>query len=180
MWSLLSEPSRRGLGPTLADFRRGAAPDFADGIGTVAGNARVVLARLLADGSGVAAIAGEQEGAADEEKEYAAYGAALVREAGRWKLDYGSVAFGGLEPEPGEGAGAQPEIRATANGGGDLVRLLAWLDGRPLALERTDAPFTATLTARPSRPLAPGRHTAVAFATTEFGASAVAWAFEVE
>jgi hypothetical protein len=182
MWRLLSEPTRASIGPTLQDFRAGAAQELEAGLGSLAPKAKVILSRSLRDDWAVAAVAGDRE-VEGGEPEYYAYGAALLPENGALKLELGGVVITGYKPEPlAVVDDRRPTIAANVGAGGDLQDVRMWLDGKPFPAERgaNDTPFTATLRGRPAKPLAAGRHEVVVFAATTETATATAWAFTVK
>jgi hypothetical protein len=154
-----------------------------DGLGSLAPTAKVILSRSLAeDWWAVAAVAGEREVEGEEEPEYDAYGAALLRENGALKLSLGGVVISGHKPDPlAELDDPQPKIAANVGAGGDLTDVRMWLDGKPFPAQRgaNDTPFTATLRGQPAKPLEPGLHEVVVFAATSDTATATAWAFTV-
>ena len=177
MWELLSDETRATFGSSLVSFRRGPGRELGDGVGALQPRARVILARRVGRW-GVAAIAGER--VIEGERGRYAWGAAFVRERGGWKLELGGVAFEGLAPEPLEETEPRPELGVRADGAGEVVRALLWLDGKPVASRRvSELPFTARLSARPAAALAPGFHELVVFAATRDTAGALAWPFEV-
>ena len=179
MWSELSIPTRASLGPTLQDFSGGNASEFALGLGTLAPSARIVLSRQIGDSYGVAAIAGTRK--VDGKDEEFAYGAALLQEDNRWKLELGGIVITGLAPEPLEKVGRRPQIASNVGAAGQLIELHMWLDGKPLRVRNNGlTPFTAKLTAVPPTPLKAGRHVAITFAATDETATATAWPFTVE
>ena len=158
-------------------FARGLARELAQSLGTLRPGARVVLSRRVSTRWGVAALAGER--IVDGKREPYSYGAALVRERGRWRVDLGGVVFAALEPEPAAEVSGGSRVRARAEAGGRVRILLLWVDGRPVAADADGlTPFSAeakgTLYA-----LEPGRHDAIAFAATASEAGAVAWPFVV-
>ena len=179
MWNLLSEPTQASIGPTLDEFRATTAIELQEGLGTLAGTAQVILSRELPDEWGVAAIAGERE--VEGDTEYYAYGVAMAQEETGWKIELGGVVITGLKPDPLAETDGRPEIKANVGAGGELGQVLMWLDGEPLAVNRTgDSPFAAAMSVRPQMPLAPGRHEIVVFASSELTATAVAWTFSVQ
>ena len=181
MWNLLSEPTQASVGPTLEDFRSGAAQDFARGLGSLAPTAKVIFSRKLDDDWSAAAVSGvRSEG--DEQERYS-YGAALLPENGALKLELGGVVVKGWRPEPtDEITDTTPVVGANVGAGGDLTDVRLWLDGKPLPFARgaNDTPFTATLRGEPARPLARGEHEALVFAATDATATASAWGFTVK
>jgi hypothetical protein len=181
MWTLLSAPTQASFGPTYAIFRRGVAFEFHEGVGSLAPQARVILSRTLPRGWAVAAVAGER--VEEGEREYFAYGAALVREGGALRLELGGVAFSDHRPGPNdEVSESRPRLAVRASAGMNVTEVRAWLDGRALPAGRgaSDPPFTARIRALPGRALAPGRHDVVVFAAAGRTAAASAWSFAVE
>jgi hypothetical protein len=179
MWAELSMPTRASIGPTLNDFEAGRAAEFRQGLGTLAETARVVLSRQVGSQFGVAAILGTRE--AGGRKDEFAYGAALVNEDDRWKLELGGIIITGFVPEPLQVAKPDTSIASNVGAAGDLSELHMWLDGRPLRVRNEgETPFTAELAATPAAPLEPGTHVAVTFAATSETATAIAWPFTVE
>jgi hypothetical protein len=179
-WSLLSGPTQASIGPTFDDFRGYTARQFRTGVGSIAGNAKVIFSRSLADDWAVAAVAGDRT--VDGEPEHYAFGAALLPENGRLKLELGGVVITGHKPAPLEELDdPRPKLAVNVGAGGDLTDVRMWLDGKPFPFERgpNDPPFTATMRGRPADPLAPGRHEVVVFAATSDTATAGAWTFTV-
>jgi hypothetical protein len=179
MWSDLDIGTRASLGPTLADFRAGNANGFVQGLGTLADSARVVLSEQIGSTFGVAAIVGTRTIAGEEEQ--FAYGAALIEEDGRWKLELGGIVITGLSPEPLAKTTPRPRIASNVGADADLIELHMWVDGEAMRVRNEgQTPFTAKLSAEPAAPLRPGRHVAVTFAATDETATATAWPFTVE
>ena len=179
MWNLLTEPTQASIGPTLDEFRTTTAIELQEGLGTLAKSARVILSRELPQDWGVAAIAGERE--VEGDTEYYAYGVAMAQEEGQWRIELGGVVVTALKPDPLAETDARPDIEANVGAGGELGQVLMWLDGKPLPATRSgDSPFAASMSARPARALAPGRHEVVVFASSELTATAVAWTFSVQ
>lgn len=180
MWNLLTEPTRASIGPTFEDFRADAAINFQSGLGTLAPTAKVILSRKLADDWAVAAVSGDRT--VEGKKERFAYGAALLPEAGTFKLELGGVVVAGFKPDPlAELDDPRPTLGANVGAGGDLTDVRMWLDGKPFPAKRgaNDTPFTASLSGKPDSPLAPGIHEVVVFAATSATATATAWSFTV-
>lgn len=183
MWRLLSEPTRASIGPTLEDFRDGAAEELAAAIGPLAPTAKVILSRALGDEWAVAAVAGDVLEEGESEPEYNAYAAALLPAEGGLRLELGGVVISGYKPgHLDELDDAQPKLGANVGAGGDLTDVRMWLDRKPFPAERgeNDTPFTATLHGQPAQPLGAGRHQVVVFAATNDTAAAAAWAFSID
>jgi hypothetical protein len=178
MWTLLSKATHASFGPSLRQFSRGTAPELAENFEDFR-QARVALSRVLGERWAVGAVVGRYE-TDEDEPEPAAYAAALRREDGRWRLELGGVVIARLEPDPLEEVGRRPELRAEAEAGREIDRMLVWLDGRPVAVRpERKLPFTAEIQGVPERPLEPGDHAMVVFAETRDTAGALAWPFEV-
>jgi hypothetical protein len=180
MWAELDIATRASIGPTLSDFSTGNANGFNQGLGTLADSARVVLSRQIGDTFGVAAIVGTRT--VQGEKEEFAYGAALLNEDDRWKLELGGIVITGLVPEPlAKTSDRTPRIAGNVGAAGDFTELHMWLDGKPLRVRNEgQTPFTAKLSAQPPESLKPGHHVAITFAATDETATATAWPFTVE
>ena len=179
MWALLSRPTRATMGGTLRAFRADTAPDFARGVGTIAANATIVLSRRLDARWGVAAIAGERTVAG--ERAPFAYAAATLRERGQWRLELAGLVMTPDEPEPYAVTRVVSRLRVRVGAPAAVTRAALWLDGRrlPAAVTQT-TPFSADVTARTTRTLAPGQHVVVAYAGAGATAAATAWTFSVE
>jgi hypothetical protein len=178
MWNLLTSATQASIGPSLTEFRNQSALELRQGLGSIAPTAKVILSQRLGD-FGVGAIAGDRE--AEGGSEYFAYGAAFMQEEGAWKIELGGVIVTGLKPEPLAKVEPQPQVAADIGAGGELNRVLMWLDGEPFVAAEEDAtPFAAQLRGKPEQPLEAGRHEVVVFAEAGLTASALAWTFESE
>ena len=178
MWALLSESTHRSLGPGEGSFAHGTAPDLTDSFADFR-QGQVLLSRALDREWAVGAVTGRFE---DDEgnSEPAAYALALRREGGRWRIELAGLAMARLRPEPGGSAEDRPEVRAEAQAGDEVERMLLWVDGEAASVpyERT-SPFTGEIDGRLNRRLAGGEHAVVVFAQTRVTAAALAWTFEV-
>jgi hypothetical protein len=177
MWNMLTSATQASIGPTLNEFRNGAAREFEEGVGSLAKSADVIVSRQL-DDFGLAGIAGEQE--VEGRQEYYAYAVAFLEEEGRWRIELGGIIITGLRPEPLSDADPQPQLAADVGAGADLNKVVMFLDGEPFpAARQGDSPFAAKLRGKPEEPLGDGRHTMVVFADSGLTASAIAWTFRV-
>jgi hypothetical protein len=177
MWNMLTGATQASIGPTLPEFRDGAAREFGEGLGSLAKTAEVIVSRQL-DDFGLGAIAGERE--VEGRRESFAYGVAFLQEEGAWKIELGGIIITGLKPEPLSKADPRPQLAADVGAGADLNTVIMFLDGKPFPAERpSDSPFAARLRGQPSEPLADGQHTVVVFADSGLTASAIAWTFRV-
>jgi hypothetical protein len=168
MRALMSADTRTAFGP-------GGAADIARQLSGFE-EARIVLSRALDEHWAVAAVAGRSE-----DGEPAAWGAALRRENGRWRVELGGVFFTRLRPTPGSDAETEPEIRLEAQAGGEVDDVRLWLGRRELVTHAfRRQPFTREVWGRLRDSLPEGRYTLVAFATSGGTAGAIAWPFEVD
>jgi hypothetical protein len=177
--ALLSEETRASIAPEPDRFPDDAGARLEREFARLTGE-RVTLSRRLDDRLGVAAIAGRRPPREGAEPEEWAYAAALLREGGRWRVELGGLVVGGVSPGWLAEAEADTALRARAEAAAEVERMLAWVDGEPLAGTVTsDLRFTAQIEGRPPRPLAPGLHRAVVLAVAGDTAGAVAWPFVV-
>ncbi len=96
---------------------------------------------------------------------------------GTWRTDRsGLVKISILGPHGT--AAATPQVAVELSATGPLVESGLWVDGTEL-LEKGGGltPKRGTIYGAPGKPLAPGRHTAVAYARSAGHATAVAWTF---
>lgn len=167
MRALMSADTRAAFGP-------GAAADVARQLSGFE-QARVVLGRRIDDEWAVGAVTGR-----NEDGDRAAWGAALRREDGSWRVELGGVVFTRLRPAPLAEAEAEPELRVEAQAGGEVDELQLWLGRRALRVHafRRQA-FTREIWGRLGSSLPEGQYTLVAFASSGETAGALAWPFEV-
>lgn len=106
---------------------------------------------------------------------------AFHRLGGSWHPDTtGAVDVRILGPKPGSSAAATPQVAAELSAAKPLIESGLWVDGRELAVKGGGLrPTRGTIYGAPGRPLARGRHQAVAYARTAGHATAVAWSFRV-
>ena len=101
---------------------------------------------------------------------------------GAWTPDRsGIVQVDILGPKPGsKGNPPRLQVAAQLRGNADLVESALWVDGVEL-LEKGGGltPTRGTIYGTTVSPLAPGKHTAVAYARTGTHGTAVAWTFSV-
>jgi hypothetical protein len=100
---------------------------------------------------------------------------------GAWKPDRSeAVKVTVLGPKPGSKQPAITQVAAEMRASSDLVESALWVDGTEL-LEKGGglSPRRGTLYGTTAKALAPGSHTAVAYARTATHGTAVAWTFRV-
>jgi hypothetical protein len=175
MWALLSRSSQTRFG-SLARFRNRGATDFEEGLGSFArGSFHTVLSGPIGARWAVAAIAGQRR--VEGSSEYAAYAAALHREAGAWRLQVaGQIELLPLRPVDGKTVSSPTQLAVEVRSPNALDNLGIWLDGRAVPGKSGGSPQRLTAFTQPLG-VAPGRHTVVVFASAGKGAAAVAWTF---
>jgi hypothetical protein len=100
---------------------------------------------------------------------------------GAWRPDRsGVVKVTVLGPKPGSKQPPITQVAAEMSAKSDLLESALWVDGTEL-LEKGGGltPRRGTLYGAPAKALAPGTHTAVAYARTATHGTAVAWTFRV-
>jgi hypothetical protein len=170
LWALLSEPARRRLGPTLADFRKGSAPKLERALRPFRKTGfHVDVSERITGRFGVVGISSGSH----------VYAAPLRLELGSWKLDLGRsppLAIRVLGPDVGSVSRVQQiafEVRGAPGG----ATAILYVDGVNLRSREAVARGTATVYSNLESPLTPGPHSAVAFATRGDSAVAKAWTF---
>jgi hypothetical protein len=178
MWQLLSTQSREQLGPTQEEFSELAA-DLERGLGSFGGTPyRTILSVRTASGWGVAAVAGGR--IRGGEAEFAAYGAALRREGGEWRIELGDpIDIVNNEP-PETTPDRQPRVQFELSADGPVEEAGLWLDGAALPATAAGQAAAVTVVATPESPLEPGWHVLVVFGRAGDDAAAGATPFEVE
>lgn len=169
LWSLLSTPARRRLGPTLPAFRRRGAPGLERSLGYfVAHPFREVVSERITGRFGVVAIASGSR----------TYAAPLRHENGKWKLDLGGspMSIRVLGPDPGS-VGRIQQVAYEVRGAPEGATAVLYVDGVTLLSREAVARGTATVYANLESALTPGLHNVVAFATHGDSAAAKVWTF---
>ena len=101
---------------------------------------------------------------------------------GAWKAaPRGTLKIRVLGPQPGSKGNARiPQVAAALSAGSDLVDSALWVDGVELLGKGGGlTPTSGTIYGAPTSALAPGTHTAIAYARTATKALAVSWTFSV-
>ena len=178
MWRLLSAPSQRRLGPTLAAFRNRAGPRLARQVGVfIPGRSRVFLEEPITALFAVAAYGGRTT--VGEGQPFGTFAAAMRREDDGWRVELGGpVQLRPLGPDPGEVASRAFQIAAGVEANAAVVEAGLWLDGQAVP-GRTSGIGAQRLTmfSESRRRIPAGPHAVVAFASTFADASALAWMF---
>jgi hypothetical protein len=171
MWAALSRPSRRRLGPTLADFRaRGARGVGAELAPVARGKYRVILNAPVAAGLRLLAVTARDH----------ALALPIRREGGRWQVEINPLfTVEAVRPLPGERVLRRTQLAAEVSAPGRIGGTAMWFDGRLFDARAYWSPNKQRLSmwGEAPQPLRTGRHTVVAFASTGSEASANAWVF---
>jgi hypothetical protein len=179
MFALLSTRARSRFGPTAAAFGKGTGKELATALGLFekTGGYDVSLSVRATSLWAVAAITGfaVHEG----EKQYGAYAAPLLKQAGEWKIELGgTVTFGPLTPDTQLPSDATPDISSEITASEPILESRIWVDRQGIAPDVS--PDELLLSAEVTSPLPPGRHTVVTFASTQSSAGANAFVFTVK
>lgn len=169
MWELLSEPSRRRYGSTLEQFEQGEAQELARRLAPFeAGELPVSVSENVDGDFGlVAPSRGEN-----------AWAAPLRREGEVWRVELpGRLEISISGPPPGSKGKFVDQIGVEVTGRSGGGTALLYLDGVTLDADVYPSPTSATVFASFADGVEPGRHTAVAFATSGANAAATAWTF---
>jgi hypothetical protein len=169
MWALLSKPSQRREGPTIRAFAHGRARELERTLAPFArGKLPVEISENIGGGFGLVALS---RGAN-------AYAVPLRRENGTWRVELpGPLRIEVLGPPPGSRGKFVEQIGVETHGPGGVGVGLLYADGVTLDAKSYSGPNSATIFANFATKLAPGRHTAVAYASTGKNAAAKAWTF---
>jgi len=168
VWSLLSTPSQKRLGPTFPAFDRGPAAGIEQTLRPFAkATGKPLVSERLTDQFGVVAV----------KRGTNALAVVLRKEGGAWKAELQSpvsIDIGG--PQPGSRTlvgqiGVEVHAPATPTVG------YLWVDGTTLNPMIYPGRTSATVYANLDKPLPAGTHTAVAFAQEGRDATARAWTF---
>jgi hypothetical protein len=168
MWALLSKPSQRREG-TVTKFAKGRARALERTLAPFAGGTLPVeISENIGGGFGLVALS---RGAN-------AYAVPLRRESGTWRVELpGPLRIEVLGPPPGSRGKFVDQIGVETHGPGGAGVGLLYADGVTLDAKSYSGPNSATIFANFATKLAPGRHTAVAYASTGKNAVAKAWTF---
>jgi hypothetical protein len=169
MWALLSKPSQGRVGPTVNAFANGKARELERTLAPFAdGTLPVEVSENIGEGFGLVALS---RGAN-------AYAVPLRREKGAWHVELpGPLRIEVLGPPPGSRGKFVNQIGVATHGPGGAGVALLYVDGVTLDSRSYSGPKGATIFANFATKLAPGRHTAVAYASTGKNAAAKAWTF---
>jgi hypothetical protein len=103
----------------------------------------------------------------------------LHRVGGKQVVDRsGAVKIQILGPRPGSTAPNPPQVAIAMHSKTPLVESALWVDRRRLFEKGGGTPTNGTIYGAPT-PLDPGTHTAVGYARSTTGGSAVAWTFRI-
>jgi hypothetical protein len=168
MWDRLSVPTRRRLGPTLADFRRGSALNLEQELRPLGRRHELILSQTITPPFAVAAIGRGSR----------VYAAALRLENGLWRLELDApLQVLPVRPKPGEIVQRRTQLAAEVKAATPILEAGLWLDGLAFP-SRGGGPTSSALTMfGETAQLRQGPHTVIAFASTAAHAAARAWSF---
>jgi hypothetical protein len=169
MWELLSKPSQRRAGPTLADFEAGGAKELREALSPFArGKLPVDVSEKITDRFGIVALSRGSH----------AYAVPLRLEGDVWRVELpGPVRIEVLGPPPGSRGKFVDQIGVEVHGRGSEGPAVIYADGVTLDANEYAGPKSATIYANLEGGLEKGRHTAVAYAERGDNAAARAWVF---
>ena len=168
LWSLLSTPSRKRLGPTFAAFKSTSATKLERALKPFVGfTGKPFVSQRISDLFGVVAI--HRGAAALEFPLRSVNGSWRVEAPGPVTIDIGG-------PQPGSRT-LVGQIGIEIHAPGPPSVGLIWVDGASVEPKIYTGKKSATVYANLDQPLASGVHIAVAYAEEGRDAAALAWAF---
>jgi hypothetical protein len=169
MWTLLSKPTQRRYGPTLAAFRRTHAAELRRELAPYAGGKLPVqISENIGFGFGVVALARGEH----------AYAVPLRKENGFWRVELGGpFRIAVLGPPPSSRGKFLKQIGIETHGPQAAGVALLYLDGVTLDVNSFEGPTSSTVYANFEEKLTPGLHTVVAYASSGRHVAARAWTF---
>ena len=169
MWNLLSKPSQRRAGPTLAEFENRTFPGLRRTLAPFAeGKLPVQVSERLDGRFGLVALSRGRH----------AYATPLRHEGNVWRVELpGALRLDTLRPPPDSRGKFLNQLAVESHGPGGAGFALLYLDGVTLEPKTYSGPKSATVFANFENSLEPGQHTAVAFVRTGNSAAARAWTF---
>jgi hypothetical protein len=176
LWSLLSTPTKRRLGP-LARFRGHAAVELSEWPGSF-GRYDVIVSERITPEFGVVAIDGWR--VVEGRRERDVYATALRLEGSAWKVELrGPVHVRAVGPDPGAHEDVVGQVATAVSGQGGNGTAVVYVDGaaEPPKVYGTATNSTVVVNFEPA--LGPGRHTVVVFGSVGRQASATGWWFTV-
>ena len=168
IWNLLSQPSRKRLGPTYADFAAGPATIMEQALKPFeSAKLAPLISQSVSQEFGLVAVRNGTKALAFP----------LRLEGATWKVETpGPITFDILGPQPGS-SGPVAQVAVEVKSPGVIGDALLFVDGKPVSVNLTPNQGDATAFANLSKALPPGVHIAVAFAIEGNRAGAEAWSF---
>jgi len=168
-WELLSQPSQRRAGPTLAEYEAKTFPELRRTLAPFAtGKLPVEVSERIDDQFGVVALSRGRD----------AYATPLRLEGDVWRVELpGPARIEVLGPPPDSRGKFVQQIGVEKHGPGGAGVAVLYLDGVTLDAKTSSSSKGATIFANFTNPLEPGLHTAVAFTSAVGNAAARAWTF---
>lgn len=180
LWALLSQPTRKRLGPDLATFRAKAAPGITEVVGELAHSSglKVSLAQKLSTTWAIAAMTGSLGSGGQQQA--GAYVVALRGEGGAWRVELaGPVTLRVLGPAPGAVVVApEAQFAVEAKAPSDILGGVLYADGKKLTSSGGGTgPREITFFAPAALASTRGIHFGAAIVATSSEATAIAWTF---
>jgi hypothetical protein len=170
LWTVLSTPSRKRLGPTFADFKARSAATIEQALLPFeTGDSAVFVSQNVSQTFGVVAVRSGSRAIAFP----------LRNEGGTWKIESpGPVQIRIVSPQPGS-TGAVSQVATQVRAPGAIGDADVWVDGRLVHPKVTRGDGAATVLATLGKALPAGVHIAVVYCQAERNAGALAWSFTV-
>ena len=176
LWSLLSTPTRRRLGP-LARFRSHAAVELTERLGSL-GRYTVIVSERITPEFGVVAIDGSR--VVEGRRERDVYAAALRLEGSAWKVELrGPVHVRAVGPDPAAHEDVVAQVAAAVSGQGGNGTAVVYVDGAAESPKVYGTATNSTVVVNFEPALERGRHTVVVFGSVGRQAAATGWWFTV-
>jgi hypothetical protein len=173
IWGMLSTESRQRLGPTIAEFERGAGGQLTRRVGSFR-DVKVIVSERVTPEFGVVAIDGRRNGIRS------VYAVPLRLAGTEWKLELGGpVEVHPIGPDPGAREAIVAQIAAAVTGPAGTGTAVMYLDGHSENPTVAGTASNATMYVNFEPALDVGRHTVVVFASDDRNVAAAAWTFTV-
>lgn len=168
IWSLLSTPSQRRLGPTLAAFKRANAVRIEGALVPFESpSVKLFLDQSLSGQFGIVAM----------RNGVSAIAFPLRREGKTWRIETpGPIQIAILGPRPGS-RGHVRQVAVEAKAPAPIGDGILFVDGKLYPPSLAPSGNKATIYVTLPKPLEPGAHIGVAYAMQGANVSALAWSF---
>lgn len=165
MWSVMSPASRERAGPTLAEFRARAGPDFLETVGGFTDELEISMSVRTSAVTGVAAVEGRFVDPFTGVRGFEAFAAGAVKEGGKWLLEVLSPGALQLVSPDTQVASERPVVVVNAEASAPIIDVGIWIDGKQYTSPSDGgSPTRLNLLAQPQEKIGLGPHTLVAYA----------------